>query len=173
MANRLKLVIGMSNNTFLKGFSLIEIMVVIVIIGITITFAMLSFSHIGEQELCKKNAQKLTHFLGLVRQQAILSKKPLGVVINNDEYYAVNVQGKIKKLRQSPLLKHHRLPKKIKLVITPPPHLDKINSPNLIVQASGEYSKFIITFLMEDKAYYRIENVKGHVEMMELSDENK
>src|SRR6478752_6140292 len=77
------LVIGMNKS---KGFTLIEMLIVIVIIGITIGFALLSFGDFGASKGILFAAEQLEHTLTLAQQQALLENTTLGLRIDNNSY---------------------------------------------------------------------------------------
>jgi general secretion pathway protein H len=79
----------MRNN---KGFTLIEIMIVIVIIGITVGFALISFGDFGESRRILFAAEQLMHTMRLAQQQAILESATLGLRIDNTGYQVLQLQ---------------------------------------------------------------------------------
>lgn len=79
----LKLVTGMQNN---RGFTLIEILVVILIIGITLGFALLAFGDFGRERRLMVAAEYFIHYIQFAEQQAILENNTLGLVIDGPHY---------------------------------------------------------------------------------------
>lgn len=69
-----------------KGFTLIEILVVILIIGITLGFALLSFGDFGSKKRIITAAEQFINYTKLAQQQAILESSTLGIRINSTHY---------------------------------------------------------------------------------------
>ena len=70
-----------------KGFTLIEIMVVIVIIGVVVSFITLAINNGGSTpQLQQEEAQRLASLLTLANQEAILQAKELGVAFTSEGY---------------------------------------------------------------------------------------
>lgn len=156
-----KLVTGMLNKQ--KGFSLIEIMIVVVIIGITITFATLTFGNAGEKIACKKSAEKFVHFITLVQQQAVLSKKPISISLSEKGYQAIHPFQGVKKLTSSPLIKYHNFPKNVRVRLKIFDPNSKPKTIHIMIQASGECSAFDFFLGTKNEAFYRVQNLHGEI----------
>ena len=76
----------------IRGFSLIEILVVLFIIGITFGFALLSFGDFGEKRGIIVAAEQFTQYIKLVQQYAILETSTLRIQINQDGYQVLRFQ---------------------------------------------------------------------------------
>lgn len=143
----LKLVIGMQNNTrSLKnnsnGFTLIEILVVIVIVGITLSFALLAFGDFGSQRRIRVAAEQFINYVNFVQQQAILETATLGIMFNQNTYQVVKFQ---------PPKTWQAMPKKSVFhlqhfpsdaIIRLDSHSTINNTPSIIINASGDMSPF-------------------------------
>jgi general secretion pathway protein H len=70
----------------INGFTLIEIVVVIVIIGVILSFATLSIGSGGLEQKLEQEAQRLASLLQLASQEAILQSKEMGVFFETDGY---------------------------------------------------------------------------------------
>ena len=68
------------------GFTLVEVLVVILIIGIIINFATLSLGNGGPGEQLKTEARRLTSLIELAAEEAQLKSVPIGVAIGDSNY---------------------------------------------------------------------------------------
>ncbi len=68
-----------------RGFTLLEIMVVVLIIGIILSFATLSFRD-NKVPALKEEAQRLAALLNLAREEAILASREYSVVLKETGY---------------------------------------------------------------------------------------
>lgn len=69
-----------------SGFTLIEIMVVVVIVGVIITMATLALSAINGGRRVKMIAQQLQHSILAAKQQAVLLPQTLAMRVNDQGY---------------------------------------------------------------------------------------
>jgi general secretion pathway protein H len=65
-----------------QGFTLIEILVVLLIIGITISFALLAFGDFGEKRRIITKAEEFSQYIKVIQQQAILEATPYAIQIH-------------------------------------------------------------------------------------------
>jgi general secretion pathway protein H len=70
------------------GFSLIEILVVLFIIGITLSFALLSFGDFGEKRRIIVAAEQFTNYIRFIQHQAILENNLYRILIQPNSYQA-------------------------------------------------------------------------------------
>jgi len=68
-----------------SGFSLMELMIVVLIIGISASMAMLYIDNSDER--LKTEAQRLLAMAQFARDEAIITGESLGLVISNQQYY--------------------------------------------------------------------------------------
>jgi len=132
--------------TINKGFTLIEILMVIVIIGITVGFALIAFGDFGESRRIQFSAEQLANTIRLAEQQAILDNSTLGLRIDNSSYQLL----KFKSTNWEPLsakgiFKIHYFPKN--LVIHLKTNTKPISgSPAIVINASGDLTPFTLGF---------------------------
>ncbi|MET0081368.1 MAG: type II secretion system minor pseudopilin GspH [Sedimenticola sp.] len=69
-----------------KGFTLLELLVVVLIIGLVSGFATLSVGSIGSDRQLKTEAQRIVHRFTLAMQESILQGRPVGVTLNPTGY---------------------------------------------------------------------------------------
>jgi general secretion pathway protein H len=67
-----------------RGFTLLELIVVIFIIGITLTFAALSITNRDQEQRAEQEAQSLAARLGLAGQESVLQAKELALELTEE-----------------------------------------------------------------------------------------
>lgn len=95
----LKLAIGISTDNPLtppksKGFTFIELMVVLVILGIVFQFALLSWGDFGERRRVIVAAEQLTTFFNALQDEAVLENNLIGVRVRTHDYQLLRFQTK-------------------------------------------------------------------------------
>lgn len=129
-----------------KGFTLIEILVVLLIIGITMGFAVMSFGDFGEKRGIIVAAEQFTNYVKLVQQQAILETSTLGIRIHDNGYQVLRFQAPASwvPLPLNSIFHRHHFPKG--LVV----HLHNIENkqgnPAIIINSSGDMTPFVLDF---------------------------
>lgn len=139
-----RLVTGMRNN---QGFTLIEIMIVLVIIGITFGFALIAFGDFGESKRVLFAAEQLVNNMRLAQQQAILETSTLGLRIDNYSYQILQLHGNSKwqELSHTGVFKINYFPKNT-LLILKTNHQTKAGAPSIIINSSGGLTPFTLNF---------------------------
>jgi general secretion pathway protein H len=74
-----------------SGFTLIEILVVVIIISITVGFAMMSFGDFGKERKLIASGQKLAQFITLVHEKALFESRTLKMEITNQGYHVARL----------------------------------------------------------------------------------
>lgn len=104
----------MPANTGARGFTLIEMLVMLVVIGIAISFVTLSIGIGGRPVELQNEAEKLTGMLQLALEEAVLTGKPFGLRIEETlardgtqftYEWSVLEQGAWQQLGQHPVLR--------------------------------------------------------------------
>jgi general secretion pathway protein H len=138
------------------GFTLIEIMVVIVIIGVILSFATLSIGSGGLEQKLEQEAQRLASLLQLASQEAIMQSQEMGVSFEPHRYEFYILQGQQwQKLTASDnIFRPRTLPVGIQVEIRlegEPIILNEVkNTPQLLILSSGEFIPFEIIFFVEE-----------------------
>jgi general secretion pathway protein H len=65
-----------------KGFTLLEIIIVTIIISILFTFAIISIGDGGQSQVLKQETQRLMALIRLAHEEAIMQAKEMGVSVN-------------------------------------------------------------------------------------------
>jgi general secretion pathway protein H len=141
------------------GFTLIEVMVVVFIIGITASLAVLTMS--GGEPPVETETRRLKTLLGLVREESILQGRNLGLRFDAQGYqFFVLGNDKWTALAQDPMLRHRELPDSLRLELEAEGEQlkffpsddddedkkdeDKEKTPQVFFLASGEVSPFSV-----------------------------
>ena len=77
-----------------RGFTLLELMVVIVIVGIMFSFLALSLNTSSPEESIKKEAQRLDQLIQLALEEAILRGEEYAIVFKPDSYQFARLTGR-------------------------------------------------------------------------------
>ena len=152
----LKLEIGMSNK---KGFTLIEIMVVLLIVGITIGFAMLAFGDFGKKRRIILASEQFVNFVKLVQQQAIMETSTLGIYVKNNRYKAMRFDG-ASHWQQFPahsIFRRHSFPAQATIQFQP--NIASTKNPQIIINESGDMSSFKLAVNIEND---EVAVIEGH-----------
>lgn len=143
------------SNLINQGFTLIEILIVIVIISIVSSIAALTISH-NQQKQYEYLAKSLAHLITLAEEEAMLRPATLGLAFTPENYQFFEYQDKGTKTHwvalTDKLFGKHTYSSSIKLTVhvqnkTVP--LD--GQPHLIISASGDIVPFTIWIGKEDQ----------------------
>ena len=98
------------------GFTLLELMVVLVIIGIILTFTMLSVGGDDIGELMEQETHRMTTLLELASDEAVLRGEELAVLFSEEGYeFLVLIEERWQTTTEDGLLKAYTLPADIEL----------------------------------------------------------
>ena len=151
------------------GFTLIEVMVVVVIIAVLAGTVSLSFPPVGDK-LLKETADRLTALISLAQDEAILQSNELGLEVTPNGYsFYQNVNNTWVALGTSPF-STRVLPTQI----TTKMFLDGISidlkgreesSPQVVILSSGEMTPFTYSLQFDDKSTITLEvDSSGEIE---------
>jgi general secretion pathway protein H len=96
---------------FCRGFTLLEIMVVLVLIGIIFSFAVLSVSRNDQDEVMKRETRRLATLIDMANNEAVIRGQELAIHFTKEGYafLVLQIEG-WQELPDDPLLKPHKLP---------------------------------------------------------------
>lgn len=142
-----------------RAFTLLELMVVIVIIGIVLTFTTLAIGDGGKQQALRHEAERFTALLQLASEEAVLQGRDLGGGLSATQYQFWQLQGKEWRVVDDEMLRIRTLPAGMQLQLDMdgekadlPQTLEKISQPALLLLSSGEITPFTARFYMENDA---------------------
>jgi general secretion pathway protein H len=136
-----------------RGFTLLELMVVLVIIGVLLSFVGLSTGGDSRAEQLQREATRLIALIDMASEQAVLRSEQLAVRFGDTDYEFMLLQaGKWAALQDDGILRARELPKGIELRLeleeNPPPGLqaEDAEAPQVFLLSSGEMTPFTLTF---------------------------
>ncbi|MEQ6340860.1 MAG: type II secretion system minor pseudopilin GspH [Gammaproteobacteria bacterium] len=167
-----------------NGFTLLEILVVIVIIGIILSFASLSIGR-STDRVVEEESRRLAGLITLAAQEAVMQSRELAVQFTPGGYeFVVFDKDQWRRITGDDTLRARRLPDEVRLninvegeaVALGKTDADKSASqPRIYLLSSGEVTPFQIT--LQNKAsggsYQLKGDVGGKVEMSETANAAK
>ncbi|HRF44270.1 MAG TPA: type II secretion system minor pseudopilin GspH [Candidatus Competibacteraceae bacterium] len=148
-----------------RGFTLLEIMVVMVLIGILTSLAVLSIGG-GPRNRLAEEGRRLAAIVELQQQEAILNGQLRGIQFDRNGYTILSLdeQGAWRSPDATNALIRHQLPEDIALglwVEDRSVRLEKPDFPQVLLLSSGEATEFIAVFSLArdsspDAPLYRI-----------------
>jgi len=148
-----------------RGFTLIEILVVLVIIGVIVSFAVLSFGVLGKDSEVQEESERLVAILTQAREEAALQGRDLGLRLEPASYEFMSLEprrGGWETITDDDLLRRRDLPEGVTMrlwlesreVILETPRKDdrkqvETPTPQVIVLGSGEIVPFDLEIARE------------------------
>ena len=128
-----------------NGFTLIEILVVLTIIGITIGFALLAFGDFGASRRLVAGVEQFSNQVQLIQQQAMLESSTFGIQLEPTGYHVLRFTppSSWQRLTADEMLRAHAFPARTLY------HLESTSPkqrPSIIIYATGDLSPFTLTF---------------------------
>lgn len=157
-----------------RGFTLLEIMAVMVIIGIVLTFMTLSTGGDSRAEQMQREARRLMALLDLASDEAVMRSEQLALRVGETDYEFMILEGnKWVPLTDDRPLRPRQLPKGIELRLeledNPPPGLsaEDDEQPQVFLLSSGEMTPFVLTLSApESEQRYHIKaSLLGRLEL--------
>lgn len=146
----LKLVTGMQNSRERShGFTLIEILVVVLIIGITLGFALLAFGDFGSKRRIVMAAEQFVTYVKFVQQQAILETSTLGISLNKNNYQVLRFQAPTdwQVMPQKNIFREQHFPDNA--VVNIETTTNSKEAPQIIINSSGDMTPFKLNISSE------------------------
>jgi general secretion pathway protein H len=150
-----KLVIGMLINRRNAGFTLIEILVVMLIMSITFGMALLAFGDFGKDRKIRAAAEGFAQFIQLVHERAVLESSTLQITLNSNGYVTKRLtpQNQWRPLKQA-FYHPHTLP--AKTIIEVNYGSKKRDQLTVIISSTGDMTPFKVYFGSSSHAHLAI-----------------
>jgi general secretion pathway protein H len=138
------------------GFTLVEILVVVVIIGVLSAGLLLSISLTGRDRDLEKEGDRFFALLNYAREQAELQTREYGVILQDDSYEFVSYdvhrgiwrsifEDDVLRLRHLPYGLNFKLVVDTRPVVLKKPADAKDKTPQLMIFSSGDLTQFKVT----------------------------
>jgi general secretion pathway protein H len=154
------------------GFTLLELLVVMLIIGIIISFASLSIGQ-NTSRVVQDEAERLQGLLRMASEEAVLQGRELALEFSRDGYrfLELNSKGDWLPIEQDKLFRERPLPPVVHL------HLlvegvvanfdDKEHPPRILALSSGELTPFELELSIDDGESYQLQGqVDGKLQLI-------
>lgn len=154
-----------------RGFTLLELMVVLFIIGISVSFAVLSIGD-NRADRLHREANRLEAVIQLASQEAVMKSTQLGLRLADGRYVFVRqIKRRWKPLSGDPELGGHRVPDGVSVELltggegnrqSSQSNKDDPNLPQIILYSSGELTPFRIAVRDESLDGYYV--LRGRID---------
>ena len=164
------------------GFTLLELLLVVLIIGITLSFVIPAFHANSDMQAYEREIKRLAQAIALAADDATLNARHIGVEIKPDHYlFLVRSDDEWTPLHDR-VFKRVQLPNSMRLEMVNSPRTqaqdqpglseseETAHSPNIILSRSGEMTPFNVRLVGKDKsAYFELSGFfSGHLKITEL-----
>jgi general secretion pathway protein H len=135
-----------------KGFTLLEVLVVVVLIGIMLTVAIPRLYRHNPESMLDEEAKRLARKIELAGQEATMKSLQLGLLIKADAYQFLRFENNKWVDYDQDVLQKYKLKNEVSMDLALEGLPIKIGSeqkkdaPQILILSSGEYSPFEIIF---------------------------
>ncbi len=152
----------------MRGFTLIEILVVMFIVGLMFSLAVLKVGEGGQQENVRREAERFRALLMLAQERAVLEAREFSISFTEDGYgFLVLEEDAWQSITDDELFRDREWPEGVSFELTAndlpvelvdPEDEEKGPTPHVLVLSSGELTPFELRVYAGDGAIaYRIE----------------
>jgi len=132
----------------MQGFTLLELLIVLVILGITVSFTVLSFGLKNPQDELKEHGERIAALVQLASEESILLGTELALQFNNDGYAFLNLKGDHwLEIKNDQIFRQRAVPEHIAIDVS----VEGASiGERIYFFSSGEISPFILTLNSQD-----------------------
>lgn len=129
-----------------RGFTLLELLVVLVVIGVLVSMAALSIRGAGAERHLDEEGRRFQALLGLAVQEAVLNTRELGIAFDAEGYrFMVYTEEETWRELNDPPLRRRTLPQGMVVELEvdgEPARSDAREAPQVVLYSSGEITPF-------------------------------
>jgi general secretion pathway protein H len=160
------------------GFTLIEILVAVVVIGVIVTVSVLSIGDPAADKL-REETRRLAAVMDLAQEEAILQSRDFGVTVWQQGYsFHEFSEGNWLKVDKDQVLRSHQFPKGVRVqlilegvdVIVSAVELEK---PQIFILSSGEVSQFKLQLKFLDMPAFFTQLSTNEIGVVEYTDSDR
>ncbi|VAW73441.1 hypothetical protein MNBD_GAMMA12-3366 [hydrothermal vent metagenome] len=144
------------HHSFSSGFTLLELMVVILIIGLMTNYVVLSYRTTDAATLAKQEAKKLAYLITLASQDSLMRSRPISLHLNAKGYqFLLKSKTDLWLPSKDKLFKPQRLPKGVTIELNLSNDEDQFSVPEeetaqILLSTSGELTPFTIRLVTSE-----------------------
>ncbi len=148
-----------------RGFTLIEVMVVVLIIGILLNFAVLSLRSSSPMDQLNEESKRLKSLIEIASEEALLRSSFIGVDINETGYGFLRLEAEIWRPVDDTLFRSRELPEELHIELTATQSQgddeEEEHTPEIILLNSGEITPFELKISsIHSDDYFRLSGVE-------------
>jgi len=148
-----------------KGFTLLEMMVVTVLIAITITFVTLELQQ-DDNQIARLEARRFLALLEQLREESVLQAKVLAVTVDSRERsYRFDVVSDSSVALDGDIFRQRKLPETLDLQLEVAKTADTTSQPVVLVFPDGSISGFALSILGETQQYSVVSDTAGNLDL--------
>jgi len=158
------------------GFTLLELMAVILIIGIIVSFASLSIGQ-NTSRIVQDEVERLHGLVRLAGEEAVLQGRELALEFNRDRYQFLELGSEgWQPIEEDKMFRERPLPETVKVDLmlegVEASFEDKENLPRIFILSSGELSSFTLTLGTDEGEEYSLEGfINGKLALNKADDD--
>ncbi len=146
-----------------SGFTLLELLAVMVVIGIIISFATLSIGR-NTSQVVQEEVERLHGLIRLAGEEAVLQGRELALEFDRDRYQFLELGSDgWQPLAGDQMLRERPLPETVELELVlegaETDFGDKKNLPRIFILSSGELTPFKMTLSIDDDEEYSLQGL--------------
>ncbi len=159
------------------GFTLLELLAVILIIGIIVSFASLSIGQ-NTSRVVQDEAERLHGLIRLAGEEAVLQGRELALEFDHDRYRFLELsKADWQLVEEDNMLRERPLPEAIELELwlegIETSFEDKESLPRIFILSSGELTPFVLTLKTDEGEEYSLQGlINGKLVLTRADDEN-
>ena len=143
------------------GFTLLELMAVILIIGIIVSFASLSIGQ-NTSRIVQEEVERLHGLIQLAGEEAVLQGRELALEFDRDKYQFLELGGDgWQPIEEDKMFRQRPLPETVELELilegAETNFEDKKNLPRIFILSSGELSPFSLVLKIDEGEEYSLQ----------------